>query len=87
MKITTDNKYRPLISGYELTNKEKLEFDYHVGDGMFFRYRGHVYSIGEFIRDSGPNNWDASSADTAFSGTLIKLSKCGEYVKVGYMTC
>jgi hypothetical protein len=49
--IKTNNIPRPTIHRFELTEKESKEFDYLPEDeGTFFRYRGHVYDLGEFVR-------------------------------------
>ena len=60
MRIITNNKPRPLFSGYELTNAERRELDYIAPPddvetwceqhNRFFRYRGNVYDIQEFTR-------------------------------------
>ena len=52
--ITTNNVPRDLLSGFDLTDKERVEFDYieDMGDTIdrFFRYRGNVYDMHEFVR-------------------------------------
>ena len=54
MKIKTNNVPRDLLSGYELTAKEKEELDYieNIDDcfNQFFRYRGEIYDTQEFVR-------------------------------------
>lgn len=57
--IRTNNVPRELISGWELTKKERKELDYigEVNDenvwsnevNRFFRYRGEIYDIHEFV--------------------------------------
>lgn len=44
-------------------------------DATFFRYRGELYDIGEFIRSTDPDlsHWDGIQTDTFFSATLIKF--------------
>lgn len=59
--ITTNGVPRDLISAWELTEAERAEFDYHdwaaIEDGRdsaeFFRFRGQLYDLGEFISDWG----------------------------------
>ena len=85
MEIRTNHKPRPIISGYELTARERAEFDY-MGDiesGAFFRYRGAVYNLGEFMRACGSLallGFDGIAPDTYFSATLIKIVDHGESV-------
>lgn len=52
MKIKTNNVPRSILYGYELTEKEKAEFDYldDVDNAQFFRFKGLLYDIGEFSR-------------------------------------
>lgn len=58
MKIVTNNVLRDIIDAWELTAKEREEFDYLDWDAIesgsdsasFFRYRGELYDIGEFSR-------------------------------------
>ena len=54
LTITTNNVPRDLLSGFDLTDKERAEFDYieDMGDAIdrFFRYRGNVYDTQEFVR-------------------------------------
>ena len=92
LTIKTDNKYRNTLYGYELTAKERAEFDYltneQVAERSFFRYKGNCYALGEFMRcnlnGSSPEwaEWDGYSSDTAFSGVLVKYSADFEQVKI-----
>lgn len=60
LEITTNNVPRPLLSGWELTHKERSDLDYLAPAddenawsefvNQFFRYRGHVYSLDQFVR-------------------------------------
>lgn len=52
MKIKTNNIPRPVVYGYELTEKEREDFDYpdDIDTAQFFRFKGQVYGIGEFSR-------------------------------------
>lgn len=55
MNITTNKVPRPVLYWHELTDKERQEFDYlktetAQEDGRFFRYKGAVYDLGEFVR-------------------------------------
>ena len=83
MEIKTNNQPRPILFAYELTDKEKQEFDY-IEDinsancfSSFFRYKGEVYDIGEFmwICSSSPlygKGWEGYSSDSYFSGIVVK---------------
>jgi hypothetical protein len=61
VKVITNNVPRDIIDAYELTAKERSEFDYLDWDAIdagndsasFFRYRGQLYNLGEFTRDYG----------------------------------
>lgn len=90
MIITTNNQEREIVYGYDLAKEEKKEFDYLEGDdleyGQFFRYKGRVFDIGEFMRapkDGELSAWHGYSADSYFSGTVIKICDGGESVIVG----
>ena len=87
MEIITNHQPRLMLYGSELTEKERAEFDYmdDIEEGKFFRYKGRVYDLGEFliIDDNAPEKmrvWDGYSSDSYFSGVLIKVSDCGDYV-------
>jgi len=91
LTITTNNQYRLLINGYELTTDERKDFDYYTEDEIdcatFFKFRGQVYDLGEFMRiDNHPDTEFSAYAgyrsDSFFSGLLIKLSNCGDMVRV-----
>jgi hypothetical protein len=61
MKVTTNHKKRPIIEAYELTAREREEFDYldwpAIDDGRdsasFVRYRGQLYILSDFSADYG----------------------------------
>jgi hypothetical protein len=92
MDIITNHKPRPLIYGYELTELERANFDYMAPDELesaaFFKYKGDVYSMGDFMRTDGAQDlraagWHGFKTDSFFSAVLIKLSDCGDAVTVG----
>jgi hypothetical protein len=82
--IVTNNVPRDLIDGSFLTPAERERFGYldweAIDDGSdsatFFRYRGILYSLDEFMR-GGADGWDASLADSFFSGIVIRLVEDG----------
>ena len=78
----------PLIYGFELTDKEKKDFDYLENveeDFTGFRYRGNVYSLDEFMRTDKNSpfygTFHGVSNDSFFSGVGILLGDTGESVK------
>ena len=86
MTIRTNHQYREILTAYDLTEKELKEFDYlNDGEGSFFRYRGQVYDIGEFMPTSQVElcDWDGFRSDSYFSGIAIKFNEYCDEVKVG----
>ena len=82
MEIRTNNIPRDLIEEYQLSEKEREEFDYldwaAIDDGRdsatFFKYKGRLYDLGEFVRTpESLKPWDGMAGDSAFSGVLIRL--------------
>ena len=99
MKIITNNHWNNLLYGYDLPKSVLSDFDYldDIDSSSFFKYKGHYYDIGEFIKISatiaphpqrpGWENWHGYSSDSYFSGVLLKLSDDGKQYKVGtYIT-
>jgi len=84
LTIITNNVPRDVIEAYELTLKEQAEFDYYDWNRIiagkenpnFFRYKGEVYDIGEFmpIGNLVPSlkGWDGYQSESFFSGILLK---------------
>ena len=89
MQIITNHHFREILTSYDLTANELKEFDYLAeGDGSFFRYKGEVYDLGEFMRSDNPlapcsYNWDGFRGDSYFSGIAVKFDDSCEMVKVG----
>ena len=77
IKIITNNKPRQLIYGYELTDKQKQDFDYieDIDIHDFVKYKNNIHDLSEFMRvetiDS-LKDWHGYSSDSYFSGTLVK---------------
>jgi hypothetical protein len=87
LTIKTNNRPRALVFGYELSPKERAEFDYIKPDDLdcheFVRYRGWTYDTAEFMRvPSVPefSRWHGYISDSAFSGVLIRYTKDMESV-------
>lgn len=95
MKIITNNKPRHIIYGFELSNKEKEQFDYldNIDECSFFRYKGEIYDMGEFMRIArgqaphplrpGWERWHGYSSDSYSSGVLVRYTSDYESVIVG----
>jgi len=86
MTIKTDHCYRPLLNWFELTEKEQSELrdNYDsIEDSMFFRYKKQIYDISDFMSSSHFKGWDAYYSDSFFSGLVIRVSDCGDGLKVG----
>lgn len=96
MKIVCNNVPRQLIYGYQLSEKEKADFDYikDVDSANFFRYRGAVYDPAEFLRiekaiaphcpREGWEKFHGYQADTLFSAVLIRYTPDFESVIVAW---
>ena len=91
MKIKTNNQPRDILTWYDLTPAEQKEFDYlEEGEGSFFRYKGWVYDLGEFMRvdhTAIPCKWQGYYGGAAFSGVLIRYTSNCEQVIVGMYFC
>ena len=85
MKIVTNNSYRELLDYNDLTTKEKVDIGMeNMEEGRFFRYRGSIYDLSEFIRsDSFGEEWQGVLHLTYDSGVLVAVSACGDGIKVG----
>lgn len=95
MEVITNHHWYDVLSGYELTAKERKEFDYlddeEIMAPRFFRYRGQVYDLGEFMRVpkdqpwAGVNirSWDGYVSDSYFSGVVVRFDEDGERIQVG----
>lgn len=90
MKVVTNRVPRELIHGIDLSDKERAEFDFLTSEeidcDLFFRYRGDVYYLGNFMRAEMFINgieWHGSQGDNYFAGTLVHLCDDHEHVIVG----
>lgn len=90
LTIKTNNVPRLLIYGYQLSEKEKKEFDYIKEDfdtHDFFRYKGVTYDAHELMptsKDAGMDKWDGYIGDSFFSGIVVRFVEgerviCGTY--------
>jgi hypothetical protein len=83
-RIYGNNHNIKLIYGYQLTDKEKSQFDYMENiedDFTGFRYRGNVYSLNDFMWVDENNPFksfaDGYNCDSFFSGVLVKFGTDG----------
>ena len=96
MKIKTNNQWRELLNWYDLTDAQQADFDYNGADeGSYFMYKGRVHALADYtmfnsvwstptVEGDILHGWHASAMQTAWSGTVIKVSDCGDAVIVGY---
>lgn len=94
MQIITNNKPRALIYGYELSDKEKSEFEYmeDLEYETFIRYQGMTFALSDFMRlsddsEEAKQGWHGVYGMNAFCGILIKLDKDMEWVVMGKVLC
>lgn len=89
MNIKTNNRVRPLVSYFELTESQRADFDYVTGEDRyserFFVYKRAAYDSSEFMRLDNCPPWQGSQVDTYFSATLIRFKNDG--VIVAYYYC
>ena len=92
MKITikTNNQQREIIDGYCMPMNKRGEFDWMTDDdydnATFFEYKGQYYYLGDFLRTpptAFSDEWHAYLPDSFFSGVLIRVSACSDYVIAG----
>jgi hypothetical protein len=96
--VRTNNVPREIIDGCQLTAAEREDFDYHdwtaiedgTGSASFFRYRGELYDLGNFMRWSAlstgeapdwMDRWDGYASDSFSSGMVVR------FVQSDYDTC
>lgn len=90
--IKTNWQPRDILHWYELTDKERAEFDYidteqKQYEAEFMRYRGNCYDLHDMERGLGMSEmpqqfkeWDNYISDSFFSGILIKWVDNGERI-------
>ena len=87
LTVITNHVPRDVIDGWELDASEREEFDYidwqavdrGEDSASFVRYRGELYDLGDFttLADGAsglPSEWHGVTADTFFSGTLVRFA-------------
>jgi hypothetical protein len=97
LTIRTNHQPRPILDASELTDKERKEFDYldwpaldrGEASASFFRYKGTVCDLGEFMTTSGMPEfspliqWDGYCSNSFFSGIVVRYTIDYEFVVVG----
>jgi len=90
LTIKTNNHWRDWLSGIDLPESEKANFDYldDFESGMFLKYKAQYYSMENFMYCSlgsifGEKGWHAYAGDSYFSGVLIAISDDGQMYKIG----
>ena len=91
MKIITNNQPRLLLYGYELTEKQRQDFDYldDIDGNNFVKYKGFIYDVSEFISTYNMDSlkdWDGYSSDSFFSGILIKYIDSDTAIMATYLS-
>lgn len=88
IRVRTNHVPRDVINGWELSTKEREQFNYldWSGDdpdpGSFFRYRGELHYLGNFTL-SHIDGWDGIAPDSFSTATVVKLVD-DDRVIVGY---
>lgn len=108
----------PILHPYDLSREELAEFDYLLEEdtpeseletawadtgASFFRFKGTLYDLGEFVRIVPPGevgggfahydhsgsmrSWDGIRTDSYFSGVVVKHIGEGELLRVGLYCC
>lgn len=98
MKVITNHHRREVLDGFQLTSRERSNFEYLDWDAIdagedsasFARYRGELYDLAEFeafhgFTHSAFRGWDGIKNDTFFSGIIVRIGMDdgGQYVIVG----
>lgn len=101
LRVVTDTTPQDILHLNELTNEELTDVGYvdtaigvcFTGLGTFFRYRGDVYDLDEFIAinpslltEDIRERWDGFRPDAYTSGLVIKYLNGGKQVLVGQVS-
>jgi hypothetical protein len=94
MSIKTSNQPRELLYFSDFSEKDqaRIRQDYDWMDTQdiefnhgFFRYRGNIYHLQDFVRYSG-DYWDGRLGLNYFAAVLIKLTSDCDHVIVGFQS-
>jgi hypothetical protein len=84
MKIITNNKPRGIVYGFELTPKERSEFDYltdaELETRSFVKYKGQFYDLGDVMGFQHGKDcldpvfacWQGYVSESYFSGVVFR---------------
>ena len=98
MTVKTNQQYRNILRWWDLTEKEKKEFDYLTNEddqnaASFVRYCGTTYDLREFQTTRGLSvfsplrAWHAYHSDCFYAGVVVKFSRDHERVVCGTFYC
>jgi len=80
IEVKTNSAERRTLDGFELTERERAEFDYldeqEFAEPRFVRYKGIVYDLYDFPmapKQTGFQRWAIAIADTFFSGIVARF--------------
>ena len=95
MKIKTNNQWRELLSYWQLSAAQRVEFNCDgAEEDVYFMFKGRVHALAEYtmfnsvwstptVEGDILHGWHASAMDSAWTGTVIKLNDCCHKVIVG----
>lgn len=97
LTVVTNNHKWPVLDASELSDTEAAEFDYldwsalreGTDSASFFRYKGMVYDLGEFMTTrmlpefNALRAWHGYLSDSFFSGIVVRYSEDTDYLVVG----
>jgi hypothetical protein len=90
--VKTDHKWKPFLYTTEVPDGVlNTQFNHLEGDDIdgFFKYRGWWYHLSDFMTFGSPSSplaklgWHAYTADSYFSGVVIKLDRDCERYQIG----
>ena len=89
--IKTNNQPRDFLSFFDFNEKDQKAIESNFGymtreeleEGCyFFKYKGWIYNLSEFMTTS-VDGWDGALSDSYFSGIVIRISSNQESVVCG----
>jgi len=91
IEITSTMREKPMVYGYQLTDREKRDYDYmeDIDSADFFWYRKRLYALDDFMRldpkgaMSMEGYWHGYVGDSFFSGVLVHICEDKDGVIVG----
>jgi len=84
LTIKTNNVPRDIVYGFELTEVQRIDFDYmtpeEIDESQFVKYLGYVHALNEFMTTrslpefSPLARWDGYKSDSFFSGQVLRYT-------------